>query len=233
MTDLLPLFLNLTGRAVVLVGGGRVAASKLQSLLAAGARVSVVAPEISDEIKAVVSPELTLAQRGFVPGDLDGVWLVVAAATPEVNRAVADAAETQRIFVNAVDDPANATAFLSGVVRRDGVTLAISTGGDAPALTALLREALDAMLPSDLAAWVARARAERVVWRREHVPMDLRKPRLLQALNALYQEPAEDQPFDALGMAAHGEPADPHAADRAADRSAHVPWLNAPEDSWL
>jgi siroheme synthase-like protein len=234
MTDLLPLFLNLTGRAVVLVGGGRVAASKLQSLLAAGARVSVVAPDIGDEIKAVVSPDLTLAQRGFVPGDLDGVWLVVAAATPEVNRAVADVAETQRIFVNAVDDPANASAFLSGVVRRDGVTLAISTSGDAPALTALLREALDAMLPPDLAAWVARARAERVVWRRDAVPMDRRKPRLLQALNALYQEPAADQPSDTLRMAADREPVEPHAAERsAAERSAHVPWLNAPEDSWL
>jgi uroporphyrin-III C-methyltransferase/precorrin-2 dehydrogenase/sirohydrochlorin ferrochelatase len=234
MTDLLPLFLNLTGRAVVLVGGGRVAASKLQSLLAAGARVSVVAPDIGDEIKAVVSPDLTLAQRGFVPGDLDGVWLVVAAATPEVNRAVADVAETQRIFVNAVDDPANASAFLSGVVRRDGVTLAISTSGDAPALTALLREALDAMLPPDLAAWLARARAERVVWRRDAVPMDRRKPRLLQALNALYQEPAADQPFDTLRMAADREPVEPHAAERsAAERSALVPWLNAPEDSWL
>ena len=234
MADLLPLFLNLTGRAVVLVGGGRVAASKLQPLLAAGAHVLVVSPEISDEMKAVVTPELKLAQRAFVPADLDGAWLVVAAATPEVNRAVADVAETQRIFVNAVDDPANASAFLSGVVRRDGVTLAISTSGDAPALTALLREALDAMLPADLAAWIARARAERVVWRRDRVPMDLRKPRLLQALNALYQEPAADQPFDALRPAANSEPNQAHAAERsAAERSAHVPWLNAPEDSWL
>src|SRR5580765_7889094 len=189
MADLLPLFLNLTGRAVVLVGGGRVAASKLQPLLAAGARVSVVAPEISDEIKAVVAPGLTLAERGFVPADLDGVWLVVAAATPEVNRAVADAAETQRVFVNAVDDPANASAFLSGVVRRDGVTLAISTSGDAPALTALLREGLDALLPRDLAAWVWQARGARVAWRRDGVPMEGRKPRLLEALNALYRSP--------------------------------------------
>ena len=57
---------------------------------------------------------------------------------------MAAAAEPRRIFVNAVDDPANASAFLSGTVRRDGVTIAISTSGDAPALTALLREALDA-----------------------------------------------------------------------------------------
>ncbi len=63
---------------------------------------------------------------------------------------MAGAAEARRVFVNAVDDPANATAFLSGVVRRDGVTVAISTSGDAPGLTALLREALDAILPRDL-----------------------------------------------------------------------------------
>src|SRR6185295_4211124 len=120
------------------------ATAKLTQLLAAGARVRVVAPEIREEILAV--PDITIAQRPFEPADLDGVWLVVAAATPEVNRQVAAAAETLRVFVNAVDDPANASAFLSGVVRRDGVTLAISTSGEAPALTALLREGLDVLL---------------------------------------------------------------------------------------
>jgi siroheme synthase-like protein len=234
MADLLPLFLNLTGRAVVLVGGGRVATGKLQQLLAAGARVRVVAPEISDGIKSVVTPQVTLAERGFEPADLDGVWLVVAAATPEVNRAIAEAAEAQRVFVNAVDDPLNASAFLSGVVRRDGVTLAISTSGDAPALTALLREALGAVLPPDLAMWVARARAERVEWRRQNVPIEARKPRLLQALNALYQEPAPDAALDVLRVGAERKPAAADVATQpAGDRAQHVPWLNAPEDSWL
>jgi uroporphyrin-III C-methyltransferase/precorrin-2 dehydrogenase/sirohydrochlorin ferrochelatase len=205
MTELLPLFLNLTGRDVVLVGAGRVAAGKLRQLLAVGAHVRVVAPEIADEIVEIArDPQRTSLQvhrRAFVPDDLDGAWLVVAAATPAVNRDVAEAAEPRHVFVNAVDDPPNASAFLSGVVRRDGVTLAISTSGDAPALTALLREGLDALLPRDLGAWMARARAERIVWRRDGVPMDERKPRLLRALNDLYE--------------------------------ATVPWLNAPEDSWL
>ena len=102
----------------------------------------------------------------------DGAWLVVAAATPEVNAEVAEAAEKRRLFVNAVDDPANASAYLSGVVRRDGVTVAISTSGEAPALTALLREALDAELPQDLGAWMTQARTERGVWRRDKVPME-------------------------------------------------------------
>jgi uroporphyrin-III C-methyltransferase/precorrin-2 dehydrogenase/sirohydrochlorin ferrochelatase len=100
---------------------------------------------------------------------------------------VANAAEARRVFVNAVDDPANATAFLSGVVRRDGVTVAISTSGNAPGLTSLLREALDAMLPSDLARWMREAREQRAAWRREDVPMADRKPLLLEALNGLYE----------------------------------------------
>jgi len=205
MTELLPLFLNVAGRPVALVGGGRVAAAKLQQLVAAGARVTVVAPAVADEIRA--HAQVAVHERGFQPSDLDGAWLVVAAATPDVNRAVAAAAEERRLFVNAVDDPANATAYLSGVVRRDSVTIAISTSGDAPALTSLLREALDALLPRDLPAWVERARAQRVIWRRDGVPMEQRKPQLLSALNAIY--------------------------GRRDDGAASVPWLNAPEDSWL
>src|SRR3954470_20195809 len=173
MTELLPLFLNLAGRRVVLVGGGRVAAAKLTQLLAVDARVTVVAPAIHEDISIAEARGLvTIRQRAFAPADLDDAWLVVAAATPDVNRAVAEAAEPRHLFVNAVDDPANATAFLSGVVRRDGVTVAISTRGDAPALTALLREGIDALLPRDLAAWMAQAAAARASWRRDGVPME-------------------------------------------------------------
>ena len=88
-------------------------------------------------------PGVTLLQRPFQESDLDGAWWVVAAAPPEINRQVGVAAEARRLFVNAVDDPHNATAYLGGVVRRDDVTIAISTGGRAPALAGLLREALD------------------------------------------------------------------------------------------
>ena len=183
---MLPLFLDLAGRRVLLVGGGRVAAAKLPALIAAGADVRVVAPAAHADIERAGVP---LERRGFVPADLDEAWLVVAAATPEVNREVAEAANSRRIFVNAVDDPANATAFLSGVVCRDGVTIAISTSGDAPALTALLREALDAILPRDLSIWLAEARRQRARWRRDREAMEKRRPLLLDALNALYRSP--------------------------------------------
>jgi uroporphyrin-III C-methyltransferase/precorrin-2 dehydrogenase/sirohydrochlorin ferrochelatase len=183
MRELLPLFLHLRGRRVVLVGAGPVGASKLAALLAAGADVRVIAPDVHPD---VVASGVSIDRRPFEPGDLDQAWLVVAAATPDVNRAVAAAAEERRIFVNAVDDPPNATAYLGGVVRRDGVTLAISTSGEAPAIAGMLREALDAMLPHDLSSWMETARASRVEWRREGVPMERRRPLLLKALNKLY-----------------------------------------------
>ena len=222
MTDLLPLFLHLTGRRVALIGGGRVAAGKLQQLVAAGAEVSVIAPEIDPAITARRHGHVELIRRGFVPSDLDDMWLVVAAATPEVNREVAAAAESRRVFVNAVDDPANASAFLSGVVRRDGVTIAISTSGEAPALTALVREAVDALLPSDFSAWMDIARAARLAWKRDAVPMEQRKPKLLQELNARYEN-------------ARLTPRAPASRARLVEREAsaeRIPWLNAPEDSW-
>jgi uroporphyrin-III C-methyltransferase/precorrin-2 dehydrogenase/sirohydrochlorin ferrochelatase len=111
----------------------------------------------------------------------------VAAAPPEVNRRVQAAAEARRIFVNAVDDPANATAYLGGVVSRGDAVVAISTGGRAPALAGLLREAVDAWLPADLDSWMAAADEARREWKRDAVPMDERRPRLLRTLNALYE----------------------------------------------
>jgi uroporphyrin-III C-methyltransferase / precorrin-2 dehydrogenase / sirohydrochlorin ferrochelatase len=185
MRDLLPLFVNLQGRRVVLVGAGPVGAQKLRQLKAAGADVFVVAPDIHPDIAA---SDVTIAVRKFVPADLDGAWLVVAAGPPEVNRAVAEAAEARKLFVNAVDDPPNASAYLSGVVRRGGVTVAISTSGDAPALAGLLREALDAVLPEDLDAWMTVARDARPGWRKDGVPMEARRPLLLEALNKIYEE---------------------------------------------
>ena len=188
MRELLPLFLDLTGSRVLLVGGGPVASAKLRQLVAAGADVRVVAPDVCGDIERSGVP---FERRRFEPADTDDAWLVVAAATPEVNQQVAAAAGARRIFVNAVDDPSHASAFLGGIVRREGVTLAISTSGVAPALTALLRQALDALLPRDLGVWLREARWQRVLWRRKGVPMDARRPLLLDALNELYDRKPE------------------------------------------
>lgn len=183
-TDLFPVFLKLDGRPVLLVGAGVVATSKLASLLHAGASVTVVAPRVSRVIR---ESGVRILQRRFRAADLDGQWLAVAAATPSVNRAVARAAERRQLFVNAVDDPPNATAYLGGVVRRAGVTLAISTSGRAPALAGLLREGLDELLPADLDLWMQRADDIRAEWRRTKLPMEARRPQLLETLVELYR----------------------------------------------
>lgn len=180
-----PVFLKLEGRRVLVVGAGPVAAGKLRSLIDAGARVTVVAPDVVEDI-AALSSEIAIVRRPFETGDLDGVWYVVAAAPPEVNRAVARAAEPRGLFVNAVDDMENASAYLGAIVRRAGVTVALSTDGEAPALAGLLREALELLLPDDLDRWMASAQEARRQWLAERVPMAGRRPMLLQALNRLY-----------------------------------------------
>ena len=184
--SLFPVFLKLADRPVVVIGGGPVATSKLRGLLDAGARVTVVAPAVTSEIEASGVP---IRQRPFEPTDLDDAWLVVAAASATVNRTVADAAEKRRLFVNAVDDPPNASAYLGGVVRRGGVTVAISTDGHAPALAGLIRQALEALLPvSEVEQWMKTARVERAAWMRDSVPIERRRPLLLQALAGLYED---------------------------------------------
>lgn len=152
----------------MVVGHGPVAESKLDALVRAGADIRVIDPD------------------AFVPSDLDEAWYVVTAATGEINGRVAEAAEARRIFVNAVDDPSHASAYLGGVIRRSGVTIAISTSGEAPALAGILREGIDALLPADLDRWTERARDVRAVWKAENTPMAERRPQLVDALKALY-----------------------------------------------
>ena len=128
MSHLLPLFLDLAGRRVLLVGGGP-SPRRSSPLLAAGADVRVVAPDVCGEIER---SGVAIARRRFEPADLDGVWLVVAAATPEVNRRWRPRPR-RAAFRERGRRSRPRQAFLSGVVRRDGVTLAISTSGAAPA----------------------------------------------------------------------------------------------------
>jgi siroheme synthase-like protein len=188
--SLFPLFLKLGGRRVVLVGGGVVATSKARALAASGANVTIVSPVLTPEIMALAEGRLwTVLRREFQPLDLDDAWLAIAAAPRAVNHDVALAAETRRIFVVAVDDPPSASAYGAGIVRRGGVTLAISTAGRAPALAGLLREGLEALLPDDLDAWLAEAGRLRPGWRAEGTAMADRRPRLLLALNELYRAP--------------------------------------------
>ena len=113
--ELLPLFTRLSGRKVVVIGAGTVAAAKMRMLRRTGARITVVAPVVPRALARLAAHTI---ERGVRAGDLDGAWLVISAATPAVNRRVSRAAHARRIFVNAVDDPPNASTYLGGTVRK-------------------------------------------------------------------------------------------------------------------
>jgi siroheme synthase-like protein len=178
-----PLFLRLDGRRVLVVGGGAVAAEKAKALAEAGARLRVVAPVVHPELRDLAE---SVDERRFHEDDPGGAWLVVAAATPEVNRIVKAAADALSIFVLAVDDPLNGSAIGAARLQRGGLTVAISSNGRAPALVALLRRALERVIPDEVGAWVAIAAETRSEWKKTEVPMAERRPLLLRALNALY-----------------------------------------------
>ncbi len=130
---------------------------------------------------------MKIVRRPFEPADVEGVWYVVAAAPPEVNRAVSRAAEARCLFVNAVDDLESASAYAGAIVQKAGVTIAMSTDGEAPALAGLMREALEVLLPEELDLWMATAQEARRAWLAQRVPMAERRPLLLQTLNDIYE----------------------------------------------
>ncbi len=137
-----PVNLLVAGRRCVVVGGGRIAARKIAALLEAGAVVHVVAPELSPEVRAwQAAGALTADERAFRPDDLDGAWLATTATPdPTVNRAVFDAGEERRIFVNAADDPEHCSFTLMSVVRQGDLVVTIGTGGRSPALATYLKD---------------------------------------------------------------------------------------------
>ena len=140
----LPVNLLVRGRRVVVVGGGRIAARKVEPLLDLGAEVVVVAPEVSAEIRGWADAgRVRLELRPFAPADLDGAWLALTATgDPEVDGAVFAAGEAVRVWVNSADDPAHCSFTMMSVVRRADVVVAFGTGGRSPALAAYLRRLL-------------------------------------------------------------------------------------------
>jgi len=153
---LLPIFVKLAGRPCLVVGAGTVAGSKIASLLEAGARVTVVAPQATDELRELAAAgKLRWLARPFEPADLQGQFLVIAATSArEVNHAVFVEAERRSILCNAVDDPPNCGFYFSAVVRRGDLQIAISTAGESPAVAQMLRREIDHALDESMGDWL-------------------------------------------------------------------------------
>lgn len=150
--EYLPLFADLRKRPVLVVGGGNVAARKVQMLLRAGAQIRVVARELCPELAGIDRiGGLTWLGETFEPAMLDEVFLVIAATNnAALNAQVSQCAEQRHLLVNVVDDQPNCSFIFPSIIDRTPILIAISSGGTAPVLSRLLREKLESMLPNFL-----------------------------------------------------------------------------------
>lgn len=183
--ELFPLFLKLEGRPCLVVGAGRVAESKIESLVRSGAKVRVVAPQATEAVReAARSGVIVWEQRSYQPSDLAGAFLVVAAtSSPELHAEIFEQARREGILCNAVDEPDRCDFYYPAVVRRGPLQIAVSTGGLFPALAQRLRQQLELQFGPEYGAWVeeiARARKELLA---SHLSPEERNERLRELSN--------------------------------------------------
>ncbi len=151
--DYLPIFINIKNQTCLIVGGGEVAARKAMLLLQAGARVSVVSPELDDHLKELLDRgDIYSYAKIFSPKYLEGVALVIAATNDRVaNQQVSEFAKERQIPVNVVDNPDLCTFITPSIVDRSPMLIAISSGGQSPVLARLLRAHLETTIPATYA----------------------------------------------------------------------------------
>ncbi len=148
--DFLPIFLRIRDRPCLVVGGGAVAARKVELLLQAGGRVTVVAPELGEALQSLHQADrIGYRPAAFSPADLEGCLLVIAATDdPVVNRQVSELCQARAIPVNVVDRPELCSFIMPAIIDREPVLIAVSTGGSSPVLARLLRGRLESLIPA-------------------------------------------------------------------------------------
>jgi precorrin-2 dehydrogenase/sirohydrochlorin ferrochelatase len=153
---LFPMVLKLDGRSALVAGAGAIAESKIESLLRSGAVVRVVAPQATATIAAWARESAIVWEaRRFNASDLQGVFVVIAAtSSPRVNHSIFRQAQRLGILCNVVDDPEYCDFYYPAVVRRGQLQIAISTGGQSPALAQRLRQDLERQFGDDYGPWV-------------------------------------------------------------------------------
>jgi siroheme synthase-like protein len=157
MNDLFPIFLRMSGRRALVVGGGAMASTRVGQLLAAGARVTVIAPESNVSLEELARDgAIELHRRVFAPDDITREFFVVIGATndPDTQAALAREAERHGLLYNVVDDVDHCNFFAPAVVERGDLKIAISTNGRSPVLARRLREKIEAALPGGTEDWV-------------------------------------------------------------------------------
>jgi precorrin-2 dehydrogenase/sirohydrochlorin ferrochelatase len=148
-----PVNLVVEGRSCLVIGGGRIAARKIEGLLACGAAVHVVAREVGPEVRALADRCAAVEERPYQRGEVGAYRLVIAATGDrDVNRAVFDDGEAAGVWVNSADDPASCSVTLPAIVRQGPVMVTVSTGGHSPALATWLKGRLANELGPEYAA---------------------------------------------------------------------------------
>ena len=152
---LFPIFLKLEELQVLLVGGGKVGLEKLSAILgnAPATAVTVVATQISDSVKEVAKKhnKVSLNERAFSAGDLDNKDIVIIAVNDrEISHFIRDAAKEKKILVNVADTPEQCDFYLSSVVQKGNLKIAISTNGLSPTAAKRIKEVLNQALPNEL-----------------------------------------------------------------------------------
>jgi len=156
-----PINLNLEGRSCLVVGAGRIGLRKTEQLLATGARVTVVAPDVVGDFSAL---PVTVHQRAFELTDLDGQRLVITATgNRELDQLIYDTCEERGIWINSADDPERCAFTLPAVVRRGDLMVTVSTGGNSPALSSWMRQKLEALVGPEFEEVVNELAQERVL----------------------------------------------------------------------
>ena len=152
--DYLPLFVQLRAQPVVVVGGGRIAVRKIELLRKSGARITVISPELREELQRLAaSGEIRYIPERFAEAHVEGATIVVAATNDhDVNVAVSTSARARKSPVNVVDNPTLSTFVCPAIVDRSPIIAAVSTGGEAPVLARRVREQIEALLPQRLGA---------------------------------------------------------------------------------
>jgi precorrin-2 dehydrogenase / sirohydrochlorin ferrochelatase len=169
--NLFPIFLKLEGRRCLVVGGGQVGTQKIAGLLDAGAQVTVVDPSPAVAVREFLGGRVVWHARNYLPGDLDGVYLVIAATSdPKVNQQIYDEAQQRGILANVVDVPPLCDFYYPAVVRRGSLVVAVSSQGESPHLAQRVRDEISQLLPEDLEEAVKRIGDERRRILREHAP---------------------------------------------------------------
>jgi uroporphyrin-III C-methyltransferase/precorrin-2 dehydrogenase/sirohydrochlorin ferrochelatase len=148
--DYLPVFIKLKEQACLVVGAGEIAARKIDCLAKAGAKITVIAKEISPAVANMqITHSLIVLQKPFTPEDLHDFKLVVSATSHhETNCLVAKTAEQQKILVNVVDNPSLCSFIFPAIIDRSPIIAAVSSGGAAPVLARLLRAKIESIIPS-------------------------------------------------------------------------------------